>query len=41
MFVCLAAGRGTRMQPLTNYLHKAMIPFFGVPLLAYGILAVP
>jgi choline kinase len=41
MFVCLAAGRGARMQPLTNYLHKAMIPFFGVPLLAYGILAVP
>jgi hypothetical protein len=41
MFVCLAAGRGTRMQPLTNYVHKAMIPFFGVPLLAYGILAVP
>jgi len=41
MFVCLAAGRGTRMQPLTNYLHKAMIPFLGEPLLAYGILAVP
>jgi hypothetical protein len=41
MFVCLAAGRGKRMQPLTNYLHKAMIPFFGAPLLAYSILAVP
>ena len=41
MFVCLAAGRGTRMEPLSNYLHKAMIPFFGVPLLAYSILAVP
>jgi choline kinase len=41
MFVCLAAGRGKRMQPLTNYLHKAMIPFSGLPLLAYGILAVP
>jgi hypothetical protein len=41
MFVCLAAGRGTRMQPLTNYLHKAMIPFCGMPLLAYGMLAVP
>ncbi|HTV41061.1 MAG TPA: sugar phosphate nucleotidyltransferase [Candidatus Sulfotelmatobacter sp.] len=41
MFVCLAAGRGKRMQPLSNYLHKAMIPFFGVPLLGYSILAVP
>jgi len=41
MFVCLAAGRGKRMQPLTNYLHKSMIPFYGLPLLAYGILAVP
>ncbi|MGH7978117.1 MAG: sugar phosphate nucleotidyltransferase [Limisphaerales bacterium] len=41
MFVCLAAGRGKRMEPLTNYLHKAMIPFSGLPLLAYGILAVP
>lgn len=41
MFVCLAAGRGTRMQPLTNYLHKAMIPFGGMPLLAYAMLAVP
>jgi choline kinase len=41
MFVCLAAGRGTRMQPLSSYLHKAMIPFFGAPLLAYSILAVP
>ncbi len=29
------------MQPLTNYLHKAMIPFWGEPLMAYGILAVP
>ncbi|MGH7940409.1 MAG: sugar phosphate nucleotidyltransferase [Limisphaerales bacterium] len=41
MFVCLAAGRGKRMEPLTGYLHKAMIPFGGEPLLAYGILAVP
>ena len=41
MYVCLAAGRGQRMQPLSNYLHKAMIPFFGVPLLGYSILAAP
>lgn len=41
MYVCLAAGRAQRMQPLSNYLHKAMIPFFGVPLLGYSILAVP
>lgn len=40
-FVCLAAGRGTRMEPLSAYLHKAMIPFGGFPLLAYSILAVP
>jgi choline kinase len=41
MYVCLAAGRGTRMEPLSAYLHKAMIPFGGIPLLAYAILAVP
>ena len=29
------------MQPLSNYLHKAMIPFWGMPLLGYSILAVP
>lgn len=40
-FVCLAAGRGTRMEPLSAYLHKAMIPFGGFPLLAYSILSVP
>lgn len=41
MYVCLAAGRGTRMEPLSAYLHKAMIPFGGLPLLAYSILSVP
>ena len=41
MYVCLAAGRAQRMQPLSNYLHKAMIPFLGVPLVGYSILAVP
>lgn len=29
------------MQPLSNYLHKAMIPFWGIPLLGYSILAIP
>ncbi len=41
MFVCLAAGRGERMKPMTNYLHKAMIPFSGLPFLAYSLLAIP
>jgi len=41
MFVCLAAGRGKRMEPLSRYLHKAMIPFFGVPFLAYSLLSIP
>jgi hypothetical protein len=41
MYVCLAAGRGTRMEPLSAYLHKAMIPFGGLPLLAYSILSIP
>src|SRR5580704_8112677 len=40
-YVCLAAGQGKRMQPLTRYLHKAMIPFAGLPFLAYSILSVP
>ncbi len=29
------------MEPLSAYLHKAMIPFGGFPLLAYSILSVP
>lgn len=41
VFVCLAAGRGRRMEPLTTYLHKAMIPFSGIPLLAYSLLSIP
>jgi NDP-sugar pyrophosphorylase family protein len=41
MFICLAAGRGERMKPLTRYLHKAMIPFHGLPLLAYSLLSIP
>lgn len=41
MTVCLAAGKGERLKPLTNYLHKAMIPFSGVPFLAYSLEAFP
>ena len=41
MFICLAAGRGERMRPLTNYLHKAMIPFDGAPFLAHSLLSIP
>jgi len=37
----MAAGRGERMRPLTNYLHKAMIPFSGVPFLAHAIASLP
>lgn len=40
-FVCLAAGRGRRMRPLTRYVHKAMIPFFGLPFLEYSIRHLP
>lgn len=29
------------MKPLTNYIHKCMIPFSGFPLLAYSPLSIP
>jgi len=29
------------MKPLTKYLHKAMIPFHGIPFLAYSFAAIP
>jgi choline kinase len=29
------------MAPLSNYLHKAMVPFQGTPLLAYSLLSIP
>lgn len=29
------------MKPLTNYLHKAMVPFSGIPFLAYSFNSIP
>jgi len=33
----LAAGEGTRLKPVTDYVQKCMIPFFGKPFLAYSL----
>ena len=33
--VVLAAGRGTRMAPLTNTTHKALLPVGEKPILGY------
>lgn len=33
----LAAGLGTRLKPLTNYLPKCLIPIHGRPLLDYWL----
>ena len=33
--VILAAGKGTRLKPLTKYVHKCMIPFYDKPFLEY------
>ena len=33
----LAAGKGTRLRPLTNRMPKAMVPVDGRPLLEYNI----
>lgn len=33
----LAAGKGTRLRPLTNNLPKPLVPFYGVPLLGYAL----
>ena len=33
----LAAGGGTRLKPVTDYVQKCMIPFFGKPFLAYSL----
>src|SRR3972149_8925949 len=31
--VVLAAGRGTRLHPITNHRSKAMLPILGVPMI--------
>ena len=33
----LAAGRGTRLRPLTDEIPKAMVPFADKPLLEYVV----
>ena len=33
----LAAGYGTRMKPLTQYIPKPLIPFFGIPIIEWII----
>jgi len=32
-----AAGEGTRLRPITHYVPKPMLPFFGKPFLAYTL----
>ncbi len=39
--VILAAGRGTRLQPLTETVPKPMVNFRGVPLLEYTLSILP
>ncbi len=34
----LAAGKGTRLHPITNYVPKPMLPLHGKPLLEWAIL---
>jgi len=33
----LAGGYGSRMKPVTDHVHKTMIPFWGKPFLEYTI----
>jgi len=35
--IILTAGKGTRLQPVTNYLPKPMIDFWGMPFVEYTI----
>jgi len=35
--IILAAGKGTRLHPVTHYMPKPMLPFFGKPFLAYTL----
>ncbi len=35
--VVLAAGKGTRMLPVTEHTPKPLLPFFGVPLVDYAV----
>ena len=36
-FIGLVAGRGKRLRPVTDYLHKPMYPIFDKPFLAYTL----
>jgi len=36
-FVGLAAGRGKRLNPLTNIMQKCMYPIAGAPFLEYTL----
>lgn len=35
--VILAAGEGTRLRPITNYMPKPMLPFYGKPFMEYTL----
>ena len=35
--IILSAGYGTRLQPLTNFLPKALVPLVGKPLVRHNI----